>query len=343
MVINFNFSGIDTTSQEGFMLTFTAGIRGSVRDFIIEWLMNETGVDPSLIPVDMKQLYDGYMFNFSGKHSVYNSSMMLFFFSRLLKTDYKPEQLIDDNLKMDYGRLRMLLSNEQNREQIIEIAGESSVNAEIVPKFSLDKLHDSGNFISLLFYLGLVTVDDSAPSRIKIPNQSIRVVFWEYLEEMTREMNHIQINTITQATALHEFAYNCNPKPFLDFMVNDFLSKISYRDLMNFDEKYIKFMMMSRMLQSSLFRVISEPEFSTGYANIRIERGPLNPPIPYEWIWELKYVKTDGDKQAVAGKFAEAFVQLERYRSSHRLAGRGDVRYLAVVFIGKERYEMKEL
>jgi hypothetical protein len=159
---------------------------------------------------------------------------------------------------------------------------------------------------------------------------------------MTREMNRIQINTITQATALYEFAYSCNPKPFLDFMVSDFLSKISYRDLMNFDEKYIKFMMLSRMLQSSLFRVISEPEFSTGYADIWIERGPLNPPIPYEWIWELKYVKTNDSEQAVAGKFAEAFVQLEKYRSSHRLSGRRDVRYLAIVFIGKERYEMKE-
>jgi hypothetical protein len=212
-----------------------------------------------------------------------------------------------------------------------------------VPKFSLDKMHDSKNFVSLLFYLGLVTVDDAVPSRVKIPNQSVRTVFWEYLEEMTFEMNDIQLNTITQAETLYEFAYNSNPKPFLDFMVNDFLSKISYRDLMHFDEKYIKFMMMSRMLQSSLIRVISEPEFSTGYADIWIERGPLNPPIPYEWIWELKYVKTNDSGQAVADRFAEAFVQLERYRSSHRLAGRKDMRYLAVVFIGKERYEMREL
>ncbi|MDR2621179.1 MAG: hypothetical protein LBC48_01195 [Dysgonamonadaceae bacterium] len=75
----------------------------------------------------------------------------------------------------------MLLSCERNREQIIEIARENSVNADIVPKFSLDKLHDSGNFISLLFYPGLVTIDDSALLRIKIPNQSIRVVFWEFV------------------------------------------------------------------------------------------------------------------------------------------------------------------
>jgi hypothetical protein len=54
-------------------------------------------------------------------------------------------------------------------------------------------------------------------------------------------------------------------------------------------------------------------------------------------------VKTGGDGQAIAGKFAEAFAQLERYRSSHRLAGRRDVRYLAIVFTGKDRYEMKEL
>ncbi|MDR3266993.1 MAG: AAA family ATPase, partial [Tannerella sp.] len=81
----------------------------------VEWLMDEAGIEPSLILVDMKQLYDGYKFNFAGEHSVYNSSMMLYFFSQLRNTNYKPERLIDDNLKMDYGRLRLLLSSEQNR------------------------------------------------------------------------------------------------------------------------------------------------------------------------------------------------------------------------------------
>ncbi|MDR1097550.1 MAG: ATP-binding protein [Tannerella sp.] len=310
----------------------------------VEWLMNEVGVYPALIPMDMKRLYDGYRFNFSDKHSVYNPSMMLFFFSQLLRTDYRPEYLIDENLKMDYGRLRLLLSTEQNREQLSEIALNGVISADVVPKFSLDELHNNRNFVSLLFYFGLLTVDDSMLSCLKIPNLSIRSVYWEYFERMTTERDHITLSNTKQAAALLELAYKSDPKPFLDYMTEHLISKISNRDLQHFDEKYIKVMLISRMMQSSLYNVISEPEFSTGYADIWLERSAKGRDIiPCEWIWELKYAKTGDSEQAVAGKFAEAFVQLEKYRSSHRLSERRDVRYLAIVFIGKERYEMKEL
>jgi hypothetical protein len=39
----------------------------------------------------------------------------------------------------------------------------------------------------------------------------------------------------------------------------------------------------------------------------------------------------------------EARAQLEKYRDSYLFAGRTDVRYLSVVFIGKDRYEIEEL
>jgi hypothetical protein len=160
---------------------------------------------------------------------------------------------------------------------------------------------------------------------------------------MTTERDHITISNTKQAAAMLELAYKSDPKPFLDYMTEHLISKISNRDLQHFDEKYIKVMLISRLMQSSLYNVISELEFSTGYADIWLERSAKSRDIiPCEWIWELKYAKTNDSKQAIAGKFAEAFVQLERYRSSHRLSGRGDVRYLAIVFIGKERYEMKE-
>ncbi|MDR0697877.1 MAG: ATP-binding protein [Tannerella sp.] len=309
-----------------------------------EWLMNETGIDPSRIPIDLKKLYDGYMFHFKGKSSVYNPSMMLYIFSELLDTDYQPELLMDENLKMDYGRLRLLLSSGQNREQLSEIALNSVISADIVPKFSLDELHNNANFVSLLFYFGLLTVDDSMLSCLKIPNQSIRSVYWEYFERMTRERDNILISNTKQAAAILELAYKSNPKPFLDYMTEHLISKISNRDLLNFDEKYIKVMLISRLMQSSLYHVINEPEFSTGYADIWLERSAKGQDIiPYEWIWELKYMKTSDSAQAVAGKFAEAFAQLEKYRSSYRLAKRRDVRYLAIIFIGKDKYKTKEL
>jgi hypothetical protein len=42
-------------------------------------------------------------------------------------------------------------------------------------------------------------------------------------------------------------------------------------------------------------------------------------------------------------KREEARTQLKKYRDSYMFAGRADVRYLSLIFIGKDRYEMEIL
>ncbi|GHT25616.1 hypothetical protein AGMMS4957_20760 [Bacteroidia bacterium] len=49
----------------------------------VDWLMNETGVDPAYINVDMEAYYDGYLFNKNGANRVYNPAMVLYFSIRL--------------------------------------------------------------------------------------------------------------------------------------------------------------------------------------------------------------------------------------------------------------------
>jgi hypothetical protein len=39
----------------------------------------------------------------------------------------------------------------------------------------------------------------------------------------------------------------------------------------------------------------------------------------------------------------EAREQLERYRNSYTFAGRTDIKYLSLIFIGKDDYEMNEI
>jgi hypothetical protein len=69
------------------------------------------------------------------------------------------------------------------------------------------------------------------------------------------------------------------------------------------------------------------------------------PDIPYEWVWELKYIKKSdaGKSNLLQSKRAESREQLERYRSSHLFAERTDVRYLSLIFIGKDKYEFTEI
>jgi hypothetical protein len=283
------------------------------------------------------------MFHSKGKNTLYNPSMMLYILNELLTTDYEPERLLDDNITIDYGHLRTLFALPQNREQLCEITLNNSLPAAIVQKFSVDAMHKNANFISLLFYMGLLTIDNTMPSTLKIPNTSVRASFWNYLEQITTEQEQFEMNNSKQEATIHKLAFESDPKPFLDYINANLISRISNRDLIRFDEKYIKVMLLSRLMLTPLFDVLSEPELQKGYPDIWVARAPSFPQIPHEWIWELKYVPKSGDEQAIADAFTEARTQLQKYRASARLANRPDVRYLAIVFHGKDQYGMKEV
>jgi hypothetical protein len=312
-------------------------------------LMTETGIDPSMINIDMEFLYNGYLFHQDGEHKVYNSSMILYLFDSIMNEGII-EDVIDENLKMDYGKLQRLLQNENNREQLMKIVQENTVLSGIISKFPLDKLHENKYFVSLLFYLGLLTIDKKEQGllRLKIPNYSIRTIFWEYIEEMTAENNaDVLIDMNEQRIALRELAYRGDPKPFLNCISKNIFSHLSNRYLRNFNEKYILIMLLNSLYQSKLYEINNELEVSQGYVDIYLQRSHLLPDIPYEWVWEVKYIKkadANNKKTNILEKAQkEARAQLERYKKSSKFANRTDVRYLSLIFIGKDKYKIEEI
>ncbi|GHT49376.1 hypothetical protein AGMMS49982_02750 [Bacteroidia bacterium] len=314
----------------------------------VKALMIETGVDPALINVDMELFYNGYLFHKDGEHRVYNPSMMLYFFNQILRSGKVPENIIDENLKTDYGRLRRLVMNEQNGTTLMTIAQDNSVLSDIIPKFSIDELHESRSFISLLFYMGLLTIEGEKEGSLllKIPNYSIRTVYWEYILRLIQDRNEdVLIDFSELKAAIRDLAFRGNATPFIDYVSRNIFSCLSNRDLKRFSEKYIKIILQGGLLQSKLYLPITELEVSTGYADIWLQRSHLFPDIPYEWVWELKYVKKEDEanEALLQEKRDKAREQLEKYRRSHQFAGRTDVRYLSVIFIGKDKYEMTEL
>jgi hypothetical protein len=198
--------------------------------------------------------------------------------------------------------------------------------------------------------MGLLTVDkmEEGLLRLKIPNYSIRTIFWEYIEQLTIDGNQdVMIDMDEQRLALRELAYRGNPHLFIGYVSRNIFSRLSNRDLENFDEKYIKIMLLNGLFQSKLYLSISELEVTQGYTDIYLQRSHLLPDIPYEWVWEIKYVKK-GDvagkkKSVLKTKQEESRIQLKRYRNSHQFADRKDVRYLSLIFIGKDKYEIEEI
>jgi len=164
----------------------------------VEWLIDETGLDRGLINVDMKWYYNGYLFHKNAADRVYNPSMMLYFFYQIIKNKKVPEKIIDDNLKTDYGRLQRLTRNENNREMLIKIVKEGGIITEIQSKFSIDRLYDDDYFVSLLFYMGLLTIDKpllGSSVQLCIPNYSIKTVYWEYIMKEVQISSDFALNT----------------------------------------------------------------------------------------------------------------------------------------------------
>jgi hypothetical protein len=308
----------------------------------VEQLIDETGVNRDLINVDMEWYYNGYLFHKDAIDRVYNPSMILYFFNQLNRDKKVPDKIIDDNLKTDYGRLQRLTQNETNREILLQIVKDGGIMAEIQSKFSIDHLYTEKYFISLLFYMGLLTIEKPANGlvRLCIPNYSIQTVFWEYLTEMAQINAGFTIHIAELHKSIMALAYDGQAKPFLDYVSKNVFNRQSNRDLRQFDEKYIKIMLLSCLFQSRVYIPSSETETDSGYIDIYLRRSPLLPEVKYEWIFEIKYLKTSEKNRDVHRLDAQK--QLQNYNSSAMMKDCKGLKKAVILFIGKNKYELFE-
>ncbi|GHT51682.1 hypothetical protein AGMMS49982_09780 [Bacteroidia bacterium] len=311
----------------------------------VEWLMRETGVDETCINVDIEAYYNGYLFHKNGAHRVYNPAMMLYFFSQIIEFGKPPEYIIDLNLRTDYGRLQKLTQNDRNRETLIRIVKEDGIIAEILQKFSVDMLNDDDYFVSLLFYMGLLTIKEPYLFQLKlgIPNYSIKTLYWEYLMKLTRD-NSPDMNIKSQPLneAIYALAMEGDLERFIAYISENAFSKLSDHDLRQFDEKYIKILLLAYLFMSRIYVPMSEYEAVPGRTDIYLLRSPLLPQIKYEWVFELKYCKTDATEAEILRQQEKGEEQIKQYLTSHRLSNRSDLKAAVIVFIGKNKYRISE-
>ena len=310
----------------------------------VDRLMIETGVDKKLIKVDMEYYYNGYMFNAKAENKVYNSQMILYLFNQVLQLGEQPKDVVDTNLQTDYARLRRLAENDNNRGLLMQIIKDNGILAEVIGRFSLDKLESEEYFVSLLFYLGMLTNGGTIEGRnwLKIPNYSIKTLYWDYAVSYAQDFEKKMVSISELSDTIGEMAYRGDFKPYLDFFTENFLKRLSNRDLMNFDEKYIKVMLLSTLFTSRLYLPVSESENINGYTDIYLQKHPSITDMKYEYVFEIKYVKTGTEKAEKDAKFAEAMAQIEKYKKDTRFINRDDLKFAAIAFEGKGDYEVRE-
>jgi hypothetical protein len=315
----------------GEMLGFT---EGEVREIVDQFEFN---MDPEELMNALRNNYNGYLFYEESQLKVYNPDMILYFFNQWSMFGRFPKNLIDDNVKIDYDRLGSLVSNEQNRTQLEEIILNERVTTQIVSRFSFERMYDKEYFVSLLFYMGLLTMQGPKEGLVElgIPNYVIKTVFWSYFGRILQEKTGMEYRLVEKLSfCVQEMAYRGKIQPFVDFL-GELLSSLSRYDLKKFDEKYVKLVILSYLNLTNIYQFISEREVQKGYADILLKKGIGTPQVKYEWLLELKYIKKKNRKQLERIR-KKALEQLQHYMESREMLGKPNLKAVALIVIGKD-------
>jgi hypothetical protein len=274
----------------------------------------------------MTQWYGNYLFSKKDNVKMFNSDMVLYFFDNYMPGKELPDELIDWNVRIDYGKLRHLImvdkvggkgktpnGNFQRLKEIIE-TGETS--AKIVRGFPLEKLVDENNFISLLFYFGLLSVKSAELDELTltIPNETIRRLYYEYIKEGYEEADVFSIDLYTYNRLMKGMAAQGQWKPLLDYITAGMQESMSLRDLVT-GEKSIQAFLNVYLGLSDLYIIHSEKELNKGYADLVLEPFLARyAGIKYSYILEIKYLKP-GSKRGDPGVQALIHTAEEQLKS----------------------------
>ena len=295
----------------------------------------------------MREWYDGYRFAKTAETTLYNTDMVLYYLKHSVPNGHGPDELIDVNVRIDYGKLRHLLVTGRrlngNFDLLREVIGAEQVESELRGSFPLERLAQRENFLSLLHYFGLLSIrgfTDGTP-RLGVPNQTVRQLTCAFLRDAWDDTGVFAVDLYKLERLTLGMAYEGDWRPVLEFLRDAVAGQTGIRDYLS-GEKVVQGFLAAYLNVTSCFVFRTERELGGGYADICLE--PLlarHRGVRHGYVIELKYLKRgEGDAGArTETAVRDATAQLRRYVADDGLARQyPNVRFtgLAVVFHGWE-------
>ena len=305
------------------------------------------------IIADIKPWYDNYCFSkdsFGREPSMFNSDMVCYYMSTLVDTGKKPDELIDPNTMTDYGKLKRLIridKTEGKRTEIIHnIVEEGFIKARVVSHFPAERMMEFGNFVSLLYYYGMLTIGGVIGERLKliIPNNNVRLQYYQYLLDEYSSIHSVDISGLDDY--FDQAALDGNWQPLLSFICKAYHDTTAVRQLIE-GERNLQGFMNAYLTLTNYYLVAPEMEFSHGYCDFfLLPNYTVYPMVAHSYILELKYLKTDATEAETAQQWTEAVAQIKTYAADRKLQTmlHGTQLHLIVVQIkGYDVVKMEEI
>ena len=298
----------------------------------------------------MREWYNNYYFSAEAKNNVYNSDMVLYFVNAALNRTELPKDLIDQNIRIDYGKLRHLMNVDKrlngNFSQLRSIIETGEVESNIVVSFPVERMLQRENFISLLVYFGLLTFagEKGGLPRLRIPNLTVKDLLYGFIRDGFRDVDVFRVDPWRLSNFLSDMAYQGAWQPFFDFLAAEIKEQTSIRDYLN-GEKVIQGFLLASLNVSHFFLTWPEHEMGGGFVDLYLEPFLARyPDMRFGYLIELKYIaRSDYNAKKLKEKITEADTQFKKYANAgapwariRKVAAQVGLKCLVMVYNGWE-------
>ena len=302
----------------------------------------------------MKPWYDNYCFaqECYDQPTLYNSNMVLYFVKNYIDNNGKaPRNMIESNIRIDYEKLRMLIRKDKefaHDASIIQtLVSQGYITGELKDGFPAANIVDSDNFVSLLYYFGMLTVSGTYKGKTKliIPNQVVREQLYTYLLNTYNEAD-LSFSNHEKDELSSALAYRGAWQSYFDYIADCLKRYASQRDKQK-GESFVHGFTLAMTAQNRFYRPISEADTQSGYADIFLSPMlEIYPDMSHSYIIELKYAKYKDPESRVEELRAEAIAQANRYADTDRVKnaiGTTQLHKIVVVYKGMEMRVCEEV
>ena len=348
---------ISTKAAFNQMLGFSTEDVYAMIDYYKQTGKIRSDADADAIVADMKPWYDNYCFAENALRTqsrVFNCDMVMYYLRNYMSEGEPPKRMLDPNTKTDYSKMKKLLQLDRldgdRKGVLMTIAERGEILGNIEESFPAKALTDPDIFISLLFYYGMLTIKDVRGTKLLlgIPNNNVRVQYYEYLREQYSEKVRVDVGKLTDG--YYDMAYDGKWRDALEYMAKAYACVSSVRDGIE-AERNLQGFFMAYLSLNGYYYTAPELELNHGYCDFFLLPDLTHYATHHSYILELKVLpKSEYNAPANGGtttkaevQWQEAVEQIRRYAVAPRVEALRQGTQLHKIIMQFEGWELRRM
>ena len=274
--------------------------------------------------------YDNYRFGSFDAPPIANTTIVLSFFNYLWQVKQFPKELVDENLRTDYAKIRHLITADRrlngNFHVLEDVVSGATVSERLVKSFQAKEITKRENFVSLLYWLGITTItgDDFGLTEFGVPNETMKQIASKMIPDAYADVYKIDERMFDVNRELVRFARRGEWQGFVGILSKIVQENFAARDAVE-GEKVVQSSLVTLLCAAGgPYFVRHERESGGGFYDIalapQLDRWPE---IAHAALIEMKYVKA-GDPNPTPEQLADikskAIEQLDQYSADPALS-----------------------